>query len=280
MALLFNIGQKKVDKYYRKQAFRQGNIAIKRTPLAEKKFVIVIPSYNNAAFVYQNLSSALSQNYQNYEVVFINDASTDKTLALAKEITAKSKNSDKVRFINNTSNKGALYNIYHAVHYCDDSSIIVLCDGDDWLSGPNVLAALNAYYANSNVWLTWGNFLEYPTYASGLSRPVTKKTLENRSVRKQKWCFSHLKTFYVSLFKKIAKHDLMHNKTFYKVCYDNAIMFPMLEMAGAHAYFIQEVLYVYNRQTPLSDDKIHLKQQLELAKVIRQKPCYKALSSL
>jgi len=52
-------------------------------------------------------------------------------------------------------------------------------------------------------------------------------------------------------------------------------MFPMLEMAGNRQEFIEDLLYVYNDQNPISDHKIRRKEQILVAKEIRRKKRYK-----
>ena len=47
--------------------------------IKEKNFVILICSYNNEDYIYQNLLSAVNQNYKNFEIIYINDLSTGKT---------------------------------------------------------------------------------------------------------------------------------------------------------------------------------------------------------
>ena len=49
------------------------------------KFVILILSYNNQKWVEQNLESALSQDYENFRVIYVNDASSDQTLEIANK---------------------------------------------------------------------------------------------------------------------------------------------------------------------------------------------------
>ena len=51
-------------------------------------------------------------------------------------------------------------------------------------------------------------------------------------------------------------------------------MFPMLEMSGNRQEFVDEVLYVYNDQNPISDHKIRRKVQILAAKEIRSKEKY------
>ena len=43
------------------------------------KFKIVVPSYNNEKWIATNIESIKEQNYANFEVLYINDKSTDRT---------------------------------------------------------------------------------------------------------------------------------------------------------------------------------------------------------
>ena len=61
---------------------------------------------------------------------------------------------------------------------------------------------------------------------------------------------------------------------FYKAAWDLAFVFPLLEMAGKKAKYIKDILYVYNRQNPLNEDKINHKLQLSEEHEIRQKEKY------
>ena len=46
----------------------------------DNRFKIVVTSYNNSKWVETNIESILEQQYQNYEVIYFDDASTDETL--------------------------------------------------------------------------------------------------------------------------------------------------------------------------------------------------------
>ena len=46
---------------------------------------IIIPAYNQARFLNDSVNSALSQNYRNYEIIVVDDGSTDETAAVAAE---------------------------------------------------------------------------------------------------------------------------------------------------------------------------------------------------
>ena len=57
---------------------------------------IGIPTYNRANYLKQCLESCLNQNYEHYEIIVIDDASTDETPKVVEEFK---KRSDKIKFI-------------------------------------------------------------------------------------------------------------------------------------------------------------------------------------
>jgi cellulose synthase/poly-beta-1,6-N-acetylglucosamine synthase-like glycosyltransferase len=254
----------------------------------DKKFAVIIPSYNNEKYVERNLRSVLDQEYQNFQVIYIDDASTDKTYEKACEIVKAYEMDDKVTIVANAFNKKALENLYDAITSLEDDVIAILLDGDDWFSQNSVLKELNRYYNDSDVWLTYGQYINYPTYEIGISRePIFKSFMNHGNLRKvglfskeNEWFFSHLRTFYAKLFKRIKKEDLLYEGKFFSSAWDLAILFPMCEMARSHAKFIPNVLYVYNRETPINDDKIRKDEQAFLNHYIRSRKPYEKLEKL
>jgi glycosyltransferase involved in cell wall biosynthesis len=251
-----------------------------------KPFVIIVPSYNNGEWAERNLRSIVSQKYDNYRVIYIDDASTDGQLKIVNDFLTFYQVEHRFEVIHNLSNKGACENIYNAIQSCLDGEIVVILDGDDWFAHDRVLERLNEIYANPNVWLTYGSYIEYPSYTytvANFAQLVPEKILEKNSVReyaKQHWCFSHLRTFYASLYKKIKQADLLFDGKYYDAANDVAIMIPLVEMAGKHVEFVPEILYIYNRATPLNDNKLRAKRQQEIAEHIYSLSKYASLASL
>ncbi len=254
----------------------------KRLVKEKKSFVVIIPSYNNEAYVEKNLSSVLSQKYDNYRVIYIDDASTDDTYHKAIKCVEAFGASSRVEVKKNPINQKALANLYYAIHSCKDDEICILLDGDDFLANDHVFNELNRYYNDPNVWLTYGQYVTYPNYEKGICRePLFKLYLKYGNLRKvglfsksTDWFFSHLRTFYAGLFKRIQIEDLKFEGQFFSSAWDLAILFPMIEMAREHAVFIPSVLYIYNRETPFNDDKLRAEEQYRLNLYIRSLPPY------
>jgi len=70
--------------------------------MKSKNYVtVLINSYNGEKTIYQTIKSALAQTYKNYEILIIDDASTDNTINLIKKF-----NNKKIRLYRNHKNIG------------------------------------------------------------------------------------------------------------------------------------------------------------------------------
>ena len=88
--------------------------------LEQNHFTIVILYYNNEKWVEKNVNSAINQIYENFDIKFVDDASTDKTGKKAEKIFSKliqenESLADRIEIIKNETNKKALANLYKCV---------------------------------------------------------------------------------------------------------------------------------------------------------------------
>ena len=198
----------------------------------KNKFKIIIPSFNNEDWVEYNIASILNQNYSNYEVLYINDKSTDNTFNKVKDIID---GLDNWTVINNKENKGAQYNYFEHLNtfLTDDKDILIHLDGDDWLYDDNVLDNLNKFYC----WMTYGGFVCWDgskdvKLPNPQSTPYPEFIHKYKMYRKDVWRASHLRTFRSFLIKSVKNSDLKSNidGKYYWHAADLAHQFPCLEM--------------------------------------------------
>jgi hypothetical protein len=247
----------------------------------EKRLVVIIPSYNNSRYYKQNLDSVFNQMYQNYRIIYIDDASSDSTGALVENYVNEKHQGSRVTLIRNKQRVGALANIYNAIRLCEPNDIIINLDGDDVFFDNNVLAYINKIYQDLSVWMTYGQFRYVPQEGYGRAQQLPLRIIQNNDFRSYDWVTSAPRTFYVQLFNKIDPKDLRdQDGKFFKVAWDLAYMFPMLEMAGFHSRFIARILYDYNRSNAINDDKVNPELQIALDKRIRLGKKYQALAKL
>ncbi|MBX9923456.1 MAG: glycosyltransferase family 2 protein [Rhabdochlamydiaceae bacterium] len=232
-------------------------------PSLQKSFVILITAHNNATYCEKSLNSALSQNYPHFRVVYIDQESTDGSWEKVCRLVDYSRHPEKVTLIQSEKLVGSLASLYDAIHDCQDQEILVVIDGNDFLAHEHVLCKLNKIYTKPSIWMTYGNFLDYPSYKQMPIRckQIPKNIVFNNSFRSHEIQEMHLKTFYAGLFKQIRKEDLLYKGRFLAMEDSPAYTIPLLEMAGKHASFINDVLYLHTKSHPLSSELItHLKK--------------------
>ena len=106
------------------------------------KIGIIIPNYNYAECLPKCIESILNQTYQNFEIIFIDDMSTDNSVEIMKEYQRKFKDKIKVvelkqkRFNGGARNEGYLY-------LSDDVDYVWYVDSDDWLYNEEALENIN-----------------------------------------------------------------------------------------------------------------------------------------
>lgn len=235
-------------------------------------FTVLMHGYNSIQWIEKCLNSVLIQTYHNYDIICVDACTTDGTHEYLKNKLPN--------VIRNTTQKYQLENISLGVSIAKEKSIIVTLDFDDWFHDKDVLKRLNEYY-NDNIWMTYGTYEEFPYRSvSHIYHQYPDNIVETNTFRQYKWLASHLRTFRRELFLNISENDKKINKEYLRYAGDLAFMFPMLEMAGNHSKYISDIMYVYNRTNPLSEDKIASKEQERNANYIKSKQPYSRLQRL
>lgn len=126
------------------------------------KFSVVIPSYNKATHLRRSIESVLSQTFQDFELVLVDDASTDGSLAIARELLAGTPNT---RIIARPASGRGGYAARNAGVSAASGEFVAFLDADDsWET--DFLEAVNSA------------ILQYPD-ASIFSTAYTIRNLEN-----------------------------------------------------------------------------------------------------
>lgn len=242
------------------------------------KFNIVVPVFNCEKWIRKCLYSIQSQTYKNFNVIVYNDASTDNT---ADQINQHFLQFPDARFkvIHNTINRKALHNIVEGFNFLETSkdpeSVLMVIDGDDYLFCEYSLEFVENVYRHYNCLLTYGSFIQWPTGELSFDRQFPREVVENNSYRDYKFISSHLRTFKSKLWNSIKDHDLRdEDGSYFKTGWDVAFMIPMLEMANGNFQYIKNILYVYNRWNPISDDVINSADQGRVDRLIRTRSRY------
>lgn len=88
---------------------------------------VIMPSYNTAKFIDKSISSVLNQTYQNFEIIIVDDCSTDNT----DEVVASIKD-ERIKYIKNEKNSGAAVSRNKALKEAKGRWIAFLDSDDLW----------------------------------------------------------------------------------------------------------------------------------------------------
>ncbi len=96
------------------------------------KVTVIIPTYRRPKFLHRAIASVLSQTFEDFELLIIDDNSEDITAEVVK------KNSDaRIRYYCNTNNKGGAASRNRGIREAQAAYIAFLDDDDEWL--PEIL---------------------------------------------------------------------------------------------------------------------------------------------
>jgi len=212
------------------------------------KLKIIITSYNNEDWVQTNIESLLEQTYTNYEVLYIDDCSTDQTFEIAEYLL---KNNDKFKLIKNEKNMSKSYSFMKiAKNSINDTDIVLFVDGDDWIPYNNIFEQVANYYIKNNPWVAYSKMICYPSLQESSVHGVDfpDKVHKFNLYRQYPFISSHLKTMKGFLFKNINENDFKYQNEWVRYGDDVAIMCAAMEQSPKNRIGIMDfVAYVYNQ---------------------------------
>lgn len=252
--------------------------------MTQNKFRIITPSYNNEMWAEYNISSVFNQTYTNWEWIYINDNSTDRTKILVEEMMPED---SRITVIHNEKNKGAMWNYFQTgMAGVADDTIVVHLDGDDWLFDVFVLERLNEFYNKYQPIMTYGgmwvwNGGEKLLEANPQNSPYPDIIHDGNNYRRDVWRPSHLRTYRSEILKAIDHTDMIDpvNGEYYWEASDLSFQFPILEMAGKERIGVVDFpTCVYNahpQQTTRTAGRQHSSRHWEIETEIRNKRKYR-----
>ena len=132
-----NIYEEKVSKY-------SGKI---------KKVSVIIPNYNYENFIVERIDSILNQSYPIYELIILDDKSTDNSVNVIKEKINSIKNI-KVRFVENEKNTGSPFSQWQKGISLVEGDYFWIAEADD-SAHPLFLETTMKAFENKNVILSY-----------------------------------------------------------------------------------------------------------------------------
>lgn len=100
----------------------------KEKEIEKEKVSIIVPMYNAEKFIGKTIESVLAQTYQNWEMLIMNDVSTDNSLAI---VSLYAKKDERIKIVNTEKNVGVVKGRNFLIDLASGKYIAFL-DADDY----------------------------------------------------------------------------------------------------------------------------------------------------
>lgn len=215
----------------------------------ENRFVFIAPAFNASETIQRMLWSIAGQTYQNWNVIVIDDMSTDNTSQAVENFAYMTASSncflpinhiDQFHLIKNVEKKWEVANVLQGLTLCRDDDIICRIDGDDWLTDLDALSFIDQAYKEHNLDALWTAH-RWAFSDKNISGPMSPGS----DPYKHPWVSSHLKTFRKRLLNDVPYENFLNqNGDMIRRAGDQCLYLPVLHNAKRYG-FLPRVMYHY-----------------------------------
>ena len=109
------------------------------------RFTVTVSAYNIEKYVERSIESVMSQNFKNFELIIVDDCSTDNTYNIIKEY----ENNENIRIFRTKNNTGTASGTRNVAIDNAKGEYLLFLDGDDTLYNANTLEDINNLIGNN-----------------------------------------------------------------------------------------------------------------------------------
>ena len=128
---------------------------------------IIMPSYNTAKYISESIESVLKQTYANWELIIVDDCSTDETDDVVKSYLSDAR----IHYLKNEKNSGAAVSRNYALREAKGKWIAFLDSDDLW--HPEKLEKQIEFMVNGSYHFSYTNYEEIDEQSNLLRVSVT-----------------------------------------------------------------------------------------------------------
>jgi len=199
-------------------------------------FSILIANYNNGSFFKDCYASIMNQSYQDFEVIIVDDASTDDSIEIIKQLT---ENDARFKLFHNNKNRGCGYTKRRCVELAT-GELCSFVDPDDAIDVTALEKMVAAFKLHPSVSLVSSKYYHTDLFLNKTGDGTHGEALPNGTsyLTYGKGAITHFCSFRRSSYLKTSGIDSK-----FKRAVDQDLYYK-LEETGAHL-FLNDFLYYY-----------------------------------
>lgn len=212
------------------------------------KFSFIVPVYNAEKYLDRCIKSMLKQSLQNFEIILIDDASTDNSIGIMKKYQERNSN---ISIYRNEKNKGVSYSRNIGIKKAQ-GEYLVFCDADDWYEEnaleqfSNAIEKYNADFVTSNYYISYDN---------AKIKISSENQFAKENITKEE-CIAYMTT--TSSAKAINRNLFLNNNIYYPVGTkrnEELSVIPIVSYKSKKPVYIDEFLYNYYQNKKSASNK-------------------------
>lgn len=223
---------------------------------------VIMPSWNTSNFIAESIQSVIDQTYENWELIIVDDCSTDNTDEVVARFTDK-----RIRYFKNEKNSGAALSRNRGLREARGEWIAFLDSDDLW--SPKKLEYQISFMNEHGYTLSYTEYEKIDEESKPLQIYVTGPEKVNKSKMYNYDYIGQLTMMYSAKeFGLIQIKDIKKNN-------DYAIRLQLYKKSDTCAYLLKENLAKYRvRKVSISHDKFRrkFKSHYDLFHMCDEKP--------
>lgn len=241
---------------------------------------IIVPVHNSSIYIERCVHSLFEQTLENIEYVFVDDASTDDSINIIKEILKKYPSRvSQCKFIYNKENLGVSSSRNKGLMVAS-GEFICFCDNDDWMDKDMLLSMY--HFAKSNK-----SDLVLCDAISVDCNGEEILHIQYPNIDKINALRTYIASTWNPIWNMLIKRNLFFDKNIFfpsgkNMCEDYYVSTKLL-LNSAHPIHIGKALYYYNRSNPSSflhnqnekSNRVKIDVNLDLISYFKEKGEYK-----
>lgn len=208
---------------------------------------IIMPSWNTGKYIARSIDSVLTQTYANWELLIVDDCSTDNTDDIIAWYTDK-----KIKYLKNAKNCGAALSRNRALREAQGEWIAFLDSDDLWM--PEKLERQIRFMNDNGYTFSYTDYEKIDEEDKPLRVYVTgPESVDKRKMYRYDYVGQLTMMYSAKSFGLIQIKDIKKNN-------DYAIRLQLYKNDGACCFLLKESLAMYRvRKQSLSHDKLSKK---------------------
>lgn len=144
---------------------------------------IITPAYNSEKFIAETILSVLAQSYQDWEMIIVDDGSTDRTSEIVSSFQEKD---SRIKYFYNATNKGSAFSRNIALQKAQGEWIAFLDSDDLW--HPEKLEKQIEFMTKNDIHFSYTNYCEIDESSKERGVLITgPKVISEKKMRAYCW---------------------------------------------------------------------------------------------